>query len=170
MQALTGSIALARPEFGLRKIYLLPGNIHVAAKPTVVTTVLGSCIAVCMWDKVRRVGGMNHFVLPDDRCGDRSSRYGNAAVDELMAGLIGLGCRVQNLRAKVLGGADVLPVRTSAVTTGARNQQMALGRLRHHGIPGVAQRTGGRSGMLIRMFTESGEVMVRRVTGTSQRA
>ena len=160
---MTGSMTCpSRGAEGLQNVFLLPGAIHIATEPTLVTTILGSCIAVSLWDPVRRAGGMCHFVLPGDLGGGSSLRYGDAAINRLVEGLVSLGCRIRDLRAKVLGGADVLPVSTAAVTVGARNLQMALGRLRHHGVPVVAQRTGGRSGILIRMLTESGEVMVWR--------
>jgi chemotaxis protein CheD len=147
----------------LPQVFLLPGTIHIATRPTLVTTILGSCIAVCVWDRVRRLAGMNHFVLPDDLDGDRSLRYGDAAVDGLVEGLLKLGCRVENLRAKVLGGAAVLPAGAGTETVGERNLEVALGRLRHYGVPVVAQRTGGDNGRLVRLNTATGEVTLRKV-------
>ena len=143
------------------RVFLMQGAIYVASRPTLVTTILGSCVAVCLWDSVRWLGGMNHFVLPADKDGDRSTRYGDVAIDRLIEGLVGLGCRIGDLRAKIFGGATVLPVSTTAETIGERNCQMALERLRHYGIPIVAQRTGGECGLLIRLNTETGEVTLR---------
>jgi chemotaxis protein CheD len=145
------------------RVFLMPGSIYVASRPALVTTILGSCIAVCLWDSAHRLGGMNHFVLPANTDGDRSARYGDVAIERLMEGLLGLGCHVGDLRAKVFGGAAVLPAGPVAATVGARNLQMALERLRHHGVPVVAHRTGGERGLLIRLNTQTGEVALRKV-------
>lgn len=157
---MTGHASNGEP---VHQVFLMPGSIYIGSKPTVVTTILGSCIAVCLWDSVRHVGGMNHFVLPSDMDGDCSARYGDVAIEALTKGLLGLGCRVQNLRAKVFGGAAVLPLGADAATVGVRNLEMALESLQHYGIPVVAHRTGGERGLLIRLNTETGEVALRKV-------
>ncbi|SMF84831.1 CheD, stimulates methylation of MCP proteins [Tistlia consotensis] len=145
-----------------RRVFLLPGSIHVAARPTLITTILGSCIAVCLWDPRRRAGGMNHFVLPARIDGNRSARYGDAAIESLVEELVGLGCKVGDLQAKLFGGAAVLRHGTET-TVGERNLEMALERLRHYGVPVVAQRTGGESGFVIHLDTGTGAVDVRPV-------
>jgi chemotaxis protein CheD len=138
----------------------MQGDIHCSADPKVLVTVLGSCVAVCLWDKVRGAGGMNHFVLPVDRTGEKSTRYGDVAIDELLAGLLRLGCRIGDLQAKVFGGAAVLPF-GGGQTVGSNNVQLALERLRHDHIRVTAQRTGGTVGQQVRFHTSTGEAFVR---------
>lgn len=154
-----------------RQVFLLPGAIHIGAEPALVTTVLGSCIAVCLWDRFAGLGGMNHFVLPADTEGDGSARYGDAAIDRLVDGLRALGGRPANLRAKLFGGAAVLPVLPGpagdGATVGERNLQMAQARLAHYRIPVVAQRTGGSSGLVIRFHTATGQVILRTVASNA---
>lgn len=144
----------------LRRIFLPPGTLYGAAAPALVTTILGSCIAICLWDRRHHVGGMNHYVLPGGR-GSDSLRYGDVAMARLVERMTGLGCRVEDLRAKIFGGATVLSFGAAEGTVGHRNLQMALNGLRHYGVPVVARRTGGMTGLFIRFHTASGEVMVR---------
>jgi chemotaxis protein CheD len=142
------------------QVSLMQGDVHCSADPKVLATVLGSCVAVCLWDKVRGIGGMNHFVLPVAHPGDRSTRYGDVAIDELEAGLSRLGSRIADLQAKVFGGAAVLPF-GGGQTFGSNNVQLALERLRRDRIRIAAQRTGGVRGQQVRFHTFTGEAFVR---------
>jgi chemotaxis protein CheD len=142
------------------QVSLIQGEIHISTKPTIVVTVLGSCVAVCLWDRTRGFGGMNHFVLPTDPLGERNKRYGDVAIDELESGLLWLGCKVTDLQAKVFGGAAVLTVR-GGESVGTSNVRLALTQLRHRGIAVIAQRTGGTLGQQIRFNTRTGEVFFR---------
>lgn len=152
---------------GLRQIYLEPGMLHCCAEPAVIRTVLGSCVAVCLLDRHGRAAGMNHYVLPSSSDGQSNRRYGDFAIGELILGMNRLGCGVGDLRAKVFGGAAVLPFGVAEDSVGVKNVAIALSMLRSHAIPIVARRTGGEKGLLIRLFTETGEVMVRPITGTA---
>lgn len=103
---------------------------------------------------------MNHFVLPSDRSGEKSTRYGDVAIDELLAGLVRLGSQIPDLQAKIFGGAAVLPF-GGGQTVGQNNVQLALERLRRDHIRITAQRTGGTLGMQVRFHTQTGEAFVR---------
>jgi chemotaxis protein CheD len=144
-------------------VFLSPGVVHCTSVSSRVTTILGSCVAVCLWDKVRRVGGINHFILPYRRDDRPSARFGDIAIERLVQEMRQLGCNLGSMRAKVFGGAAVLPFASGGDPVGEQNVRVAIERLREHGIPVVAQRTGGRTGLVIRLFTESGDVLVRRV-------
>jgi chemotaxis protein CheD len=150
------------------QVSLMQGDIHFTADPKVLVTVLGSCVAVCLWDKLHGIGGMNHFVLPNDRNGEKSTRYGDVAIDELEAGLLRLGCRISDLQAKVFGGAAVLPF-GGGQTVGQNNVQLALDRLRRDHIRITAQRTGGTLGQQIRFHTRTGEAFVRYIVASARR-
>ncbi len=145
-------------------IFLSPGTLHCAAVPSRVTTVLGSCVAVCLWDDRLRLGGINHYLLPHHCAGDRSLRFGDTAIERLLREMMRLGCQPESLQAKLFGGAAVLGWATGGDPVGDQNVRVALDTLCQHGIPIVERDTGGPSGMLIRMLTESGRVTVRRVT------
>ncbi len=125
------------------------------------TTVLGSCVAICLYDRAQRIGGMNHYLLPHSAGPTVNLRYGNMSIDQLIAEMHNLGARVDKLEAKIFGGAAVLAVGTPADSVGTQNVRMALERMRRHRIRVTARRTGGTKGLLIRFSTSTGDVMVR---------
>jgi chemotaxis protein CheD len=147
-----------------KQVSLKQGEIQFGIEPTVLNTILGSCVAVCLWDSKRGVGGMNHFVLPSDPKGERNPRYGDVAIDELIAGLRQNGSRVSDLQAKIFGGAAVLPV-GGAQSVGTSNVLLALQRLSFERIPVTGRRTGGTLGQQIRFHTRTGEVFFRYLSG-----
>ena len=148
---------MASEENALRRVFLSPGDVICLAEPALVTTVLGSCVSVTLWDNDRRIGGLNHFVLPK---GGASSRYGDTAMLELLEGVLALGAHLRSLEAKVFGGAAVLPVGGEG-TVGAANVAFALGELARRGIPVAGRRTGGERGRLLVFNTATGEAFVR---------
>jgi chemotaxis protein CheD len=156
-----------RLDIPAERVSLAQGEVHFGTEPRTLVTVLGSCVAVCLWDRIRHIGGMNHFVLPNDPRGERNARYGDFAIDQLVDGLLRLGCRTADLQAKVFGGAAVLPF-AGGESVGSSNVRLALERLRHHRIPVTAQRTGGTLGQQIRFHTTTGEVFFRHLPGGTQ--
>jgi chemotaxis protein CheD len=147
--------------------YVKPGEVHWADTPTIFKTVLGSCVSVCLWDQLEAIGGLNHFILPTARSGERDDRYGDVAIPRLIGALRALGC--VHLVAKVFGGAAVLPM-GGVATVGDANTALALRLLAEHGIPVLAQRTGGRCGVVIRYHSGSGDVLLRQIVGTESQA
>ena len=86
--------------------YLEPGYIFLAEKPTSISTVIGSCVSVCIYDRKRKVGGMNHFELPLATDSDQATaRFGNVATITLIRMMIHDGSKIKNLEAQILGGA-----------------------------------------------------------------
>ena len=148
---------MALPESNIRRVFLSPGEVVCMAEPALITTVLGSCVSVTLWDKTSRIGGLNHFVLPK---GGANSRYGDTAMLELLEGVLSLGAHLRSLEAKVFGGAAVLPVGGER-TVGASNVAFALGELARRGIPIAGRRTGGERGRLLVFNTETGDAFVR---------
>ncbi len=153
------------PESNLPLVNLTPGQLYCAREPTLLTTILGSCVAVCLWDGERGIGGMNHFVLPYERPGLHNARCGPIAMRQLISGLLDLGARMPMLRAKLFGGAAVLRVGPNGANIGSENVRVAIASLRDHHIPIMACRTGGQRGMAIRFVTSTGEVLARGFAG-----
>jgi chemotaxis protein CheD len=145
--------------------YLLPGQLFASAEPCQIKTILGSCVAICLWDKRRGTGGMNHFLLPSGREGHPPSlRYADHATRVLLETLRALGCRPPNLRAKIFGGAAMFQARDGYATTlGAKNVAAALELMKSAGIPVVAQETGGPQGRKVLFNTDDGVAWSRRV-------
>ncbi|GAB4479161.1 MAG: chemoreceptor glutamine deamidase CheD [Burkholderiaceae bacterium] len=128
-------------EFDRYGVKVLPGEYFVSAQDIVISTVLGSCVAVCLWERERRFGGMNHFMLPGDGGDDRTGlagRYGLFAMEQLINEVIKRGGRKANLEAKVFGGGAVLPGMTT-VNVGERNVRFVEQFLRTEGIPIAAR-------------------------------
>jgi chemotaxis protein CheD len=150
-----------------RQIFLTPGTLYCSDEPIVVATVLGSCVAVCLIDRQTRAAGMNHYVLPDSAGKANSLRHGDVALARLAEKMDALGCRAADLQAKVFGGAAVLPFGASAVTIGTKNVQVALDWLKERSIPVIARRTGGTSGLQIRLYIGSGRVLVRKIESST---
>ena len=129
-------------------VYLHPGHAFTTRDGASVMTILGSCVAVCLWDELDSVGGMVHFALPRAPHGKNNQpfRYGNTGIAAMIERLEILGARRENLRAKVFGGAAVL--RTSSVPgghLGIKNVEAALRALLEIGIPIVAIAYGAKT-------------------------
>lgn len=149
----------------LERIYLLPGRHVVAEKPTLVTTVLGSCVSACLWDDVRGIGGVNHYLFPaGDADGVEGDRFANSAIAVLLDGLLGLGAIRSRLKAKIFGGARVLgPARGVGSDLGSRNAKAATTILERLGIPVVASDVGGERGRKLVFRTDEGSAWVRKL-------
>ena len=148
-------------EEPINKHFLYPGTIFAEPSPCQISTVLGSCVAVCLWDKVLRIGGMNHIMLPLwNGEGLATPKYGNIAMDKLFAKITAIGCRRENLVAKVFGGANVTGTGLELFMIGDRNLTVTYKMLEEFRIPVVADDIGGRVGRKIIMNSETGVVMV----------
>jgi chemotaxis protein CheD len=124
-------------DFGRNAVKVLPGEFFVAADDIVISTVLGSCVAACIFDRVACIGGMNHFMLPDGgRAGDPAAvagRFGVFAMEQLINELMKRGARKSNFECKLFGGGAVMKNFTT-LNVGERNAQFAIDFLRTEGI------------------------------------
>jgi chemotaxis protein CheD len=154
------------PGASLRTAYLHPGELFASATPTEVTTILGSCVALCLWDSRLRIGGVNHFLLPSPPSGEAPSvRYGDTAIARLVEELERLGSQRRHLRAKLFGGASVgtgFRLRGRA-HLGERNAELARKLLAEWGISIVAEDLGGTSGRKLRFRTDDGTALVKKL-------
>lgn len=131
-----------------------------SAQPAEVTTILGSCIAVCFWDRYHGIGGINHYMLPTWNGMELASpKYGNIAIERLLEKMLQLGCKKNNLVAKVFGGGEVISVSSSSMHIGERNIMVAEQMLLEMGIPIIGRSTGGKNGRKIIFNTHTGEVL-----------
>ena len=142
--------------------FLQPGHLAVCETPTTITTILGSCVAVCMWDPVTGVGGMNHFMLPLPASGIAAGpRFGAVAMEELMAGLRGIGARLPFLRARIYGGACMFAHMNPAankVHLGTQNANLALDFISRKRIELIDVQVGGNRGRKLLFNTDEGSV------------
>lgn len=143
----------------LKSHYLYPASLFADKEPHVVTTILGSCVAVCLYDQELKQGGINHYMLPLwNGQGLASPRYGNIAIERLIERMVALGSKKDNLKAKLFGGGEVLETNLDSFHIGQRNIAIAMELLAEHGIPVVAKSVGGKQGRKIEYNTATGEV------------
>lgn len=131
-----------------------------STQPAEVTTILGSCVAVCLWDRYLGVGGINHYMLPTWNGMELASpKYGNIAIERLVERMLQLGSKKNNLVAKIFGGGEVIAVSTSTIHIGERNIMVAEDMLAERNIPIIGRSTGGKNGRKIIFNTHTGEVL-----------
>lgn len=147
----------AMPDATIVKRYVQPGQILVTAQPTIITTILGSCVAVCMWDAEKRVGGMNHFMLPLVTGSTiLSPRFGKVAMEELITQLQAHGARLTRLHAHVFGGACMFREMQSKAHLGHKNVEFALDYLARTPINVEKIDVGGTRGRKLHFQTDEG--------------
>lgn len=159
------------PQFRIQALKILPGEYRVDDREVMLVTVLGSCVAACLFDPRRHIGGMNHFMLPEARTGDAagSARYGAYAMEMLINDLLKRGAARSRLQAKLFGGGAVLPG-LSTTNIGNRNTAFALRYMADERIPVLGQDLGGTFPRRVHCFPASGRVMVRRLASDRTRS
>lgn len=176
MSVLPASVATVRtpppgtyydPALDADVIKLLPAEWRVSSDPIALATVLGSCVAACIYDPSANVGGMNHFMLPDAAPGDGSARYGAHAMELLINGLLKHGAMRSRLQAKVFGGGNVLPGMTLD-PIGTRNGNFVLNYLGAERIPIIAQDLFGVQPRKVCFFVRTGRTLVKRLPAAGE--
>lgn len=149
---------------GVESRYVLPGDVASASSPCRFVTVLGSCVAVCMYDTEAQVGGLNHYLLPGQPVGDDSNpwRWSDAAIAELLRQMLGHGAALRRIRVKVFGGAQISPRNTQCgFRIGERNVESAIRLLGQHGLQVVSQSVGGHAGRKLVFESHTGNAWVK---------
>jgi len=160
---LSGQTSAVCDPATVKSHYLYPGGLFAEAEPHRVTTVLGSCVAVCLWDPLRGIGGINHYLLPFwNGEGLPTPRYGNIAIDMLLERMLTLGAGRSSLQAKIFGGAAMWENSNGLLAVGERNIALARTLLERHRIPVVSADLGGDAGRKIIFDTATGSVLLRR--------
>ncbi|WP_413559841.1 chemotaxis protein CheB [Bdellovibrio sp. HCB209] len=140
--------------------YLFPGKLAAFKEETIISTLLGSCVAVAIFDPTTQIGGLNHYLLPDAQPSERAnSRYGNHAIQMLVDECVRLGANRGKLQAKVYGGGNVISVSSLGDAIGKRNIELAENMLRELGIPVTERNVGGESARTIKMNTATFAVL-----------
>jgi len=156
---------------------ILPGEYYVTRSDEAITTVLGSCISACIRDPVQGVGGMNHFMLPQESASGSNSwlnaavglatRYGSYAMESLVNDLLKLGAARNRLEIKIFGGGRIL---ASMTDVGQRNINFIRGYARIEGYAIAAEDLGGSQPRKIIYFPAQGRVRVRRLRAIENRS
>ncbi len=152
-----------------KRISIYIGEYHASNSPVVIHTLLGSCVAVCLFDPVNRVGGMNHILLPgkaDMKHFDVRARYGINAMELLINKMMKLAAARQNIVAKVFGGAHVISAISEENGVGLKNAEFILEFCRIENIRILNQSLGGCESRKIYFHTDTGDVFLKRVGTT----
>jgi len=142
------------------------GDYYSSRTPVIITTILGPCAAVCLYDAENKIGGMNHILLPGDcqrgeKTGD--SRYGINAMELLINQMMKLGANRYKLTAKVFGGASILSTISSEFCMGMRNIEFVVDFLFTEKIPITNYNFGGVDSRRIYFHTDTNEVLLKRI-------
>ncbi|PXW96505.1 chemotaxis protein CheD [Sphaerotilus hippei] len=148
-------------------VKVLPGEYFVYDEDVLIMTTLGSCIAACLWDRVARIGGLNHFMLPDAGAGAiDGGRYGSFAMELLINELLKRGANRTTLEAKVFGGGAVISG-MNTINVGERNTKFVMEYLATERIPVVSKDVMDVYPRKVCFFPHSGKAMVKRLAPTS---
>ncbi|MFN3880855.1 MAG: chemoreceptor glutamine deamidase CheD [Nitrincola lacisaponensis] len=154
--------------FDTHAVKVLPGQYFATADDTMIVTVLGSCVSVCLRDRLTGVGGLNHFMLPHDSGAEAGSvvaasgRYGLYAMELLVNHLLKLGASRNRLEAKVFGGGQVLK-NMSFINIGQRNVSFVMEHLKRESIPVLSQDVLDIYPRKVYFFPQTGKVMLKKI-------
>ena len=144
--------------------FLHEGQFMITSLPSEIMTVLGSCVSVCLWDKARNIGGMNHYLLPgnkQDIAGNASLGY--SSIRMLIRSMLNRQSSIENLEAKIFGGCNSI-YKDDTFTVGQRNIDIAIQSLQEAGIQIVVNHTGGKCGRKVVFNTQTGAVKMKFVS------
>lgn len=138
------------------------GQIHVDTAPHAISTVLGSCVSVCLYDSTLGIGGMNHYLLPFwNGNGLQSPKFGNIAIPKLIENMLSKGSSSKTLQAKIFGGASMNMGGVDTMMIGQKNILVAKEILKEYRITIVAEDVGGQNGRKIQFNLEQGKVLLK---------
>ena len=153
-------------HFNSDAVKILPGEYYVTARPMLIVTVLGSCVAACIRDRVSGIGGMNHFMLPTVSDAEEPFNapgcYGIYAMEILINKLLEIGARRENLEAKLFGGGNLLKSFT-VDNVGERNCAFVCNYLEREQIPIVAADLFDIYPRKVYFFPDQDKVMVKKL-------
>ncbi|MGH1462014.1 MAG: chemotaxis protein CheD [Neptuniibacter sp.] len=152
------------PRWSKYAVKVAPGEFYVSNSDMVITTVLGSCISVCIHDPVKKLGGLNHFMLPNSGSNDdlsRSMRYGFFAMEQLINELMKYGCRRESLQIKLTGGGEM--IRSAINQIGQQNIDFILQYLKDEGLNFIASDLGGNRARKVAYFPLEGRMLVNKL-------
>ena len=148
-------------------VKILPCEYFVHHDDILIMTTLGSCIAACLWDREARIGGMNHFMLPEGDAG--SGRYGSYAMELLINEMMKQGASRSTMEAKVFGGGQVIEGMNS-MNIGERNTAFVVDYLRTERIPIMSKDVLGNHPRKVCFLPRSGKAMVKRLAASNPAA
>ena len=152
------------PAHACVTVKVLPGEYYVSQQEEMISTVLGSCVSACIYDRLRGIGGMNHFMLPEGS-GD-SGRYGSFAMELLINEMMKRGANKSRMEAKIFGGGAVISG-MNTINVGERNTNFVIDYLKTERIPIVSKDVMDVYPRKVCFLPHSGKAMVKRLAPTN---
>ncbi|HEY1405325.1 MAG TPA: chemotaxis protein CheD [Spirochaetota bacterium] len=154
-------------RYGKKIRLIYSGDFYVSGEDELIGTLLGSCVAVCLYDETARVGGMNHFMLPGkithmEETFERSAKYGITAINELFAEMLRRGAEKHRTVAKLFGGGAVLEFENRQTAIPENNIRIARVMLEMEDIPIVEEDTGGKYIRKVFLDVPTGKVYLKK--------
>jgi chemotaxis protein CheD len=146
--------------YSIGQRYLFPGQLVVTKDPMEISTLLGSCVSVCLFDSIRCIAGMNHYLLPvNDKHNSDIEKFGDTSLKCMLDRMLGLGSDQRDIVAKVFGGGELLTYKNLNFNIGRKNIEAALGFINDHEIRVISKVVGGTRGRKIVFNTSTGTVI-----------
>ncbi|MGL1893199.1 MAG: chemotaxis protein CheD [Spirochaetaceae bacterium] len=160
-------------QYKIDQVTIFPGEVYVSRKDEIITTILGSCISICLFDKKNGVSGMNHYMLPQNSNSNieylnnesnlSALRFGDNANKELINKMVEFGAEVTSIEAKIFGGGSIIPSTKNDQSIGQRNIFCAENFLINNNISIITEDTGSSNGRRISLFTDKHDVLVKEI-------
>jgi chemotaxis protein CheD len=132
----------------------------------IVTYALGSCVGICLYDKVTKVGGLSHIMLPDSKsvtpgAAMNRMKFADTAIPDMLSKLLSMGASKARITAKIAGGAQMFQTSSEKFNIGDRNVAAVRESLKSLGIPIIAHDTGLNFGRTVFFHTEDGRAVIK---------
>jgi len=146
-------------------VFLQPGEYWFGCENTRIRTLLGSCVAITLWNAKRKLGTMCHIMLPhrglNKSLQSLDGRYANEAMALMLKDIKRAGCRPVDFEAKLFGGGSMLSSSSTGMLLAERNIEAARQLIKQNGLSLVAEHIGGRGHRQLRFDIATGEVWMR---------
>lgn len=138
-------------------------QIKIASSPTILRTILGSCVGICIYDKEKKIGGLAHVLLAKATNNTQPAKFAETAIPTLIDLLLEEGCKREHMSAKIAGGASMFEFNTTTILgqIGDQNIEMTRKILNEKKIPILGEHLGGSTGRVIDFFLEDGHVRIK---------
>lgn len=156
----------------MKKAHINIGEYLASNKPLIIHTILGSCVAACLYDLKNQIGGMNHILLPGEpnlNEYDPSARYGINAMELLINRIMKLGGERRYLKAKIFGGAHIISAISEEYSMGKKNSDFVIEFLKNEKIQIINMDIGGNQTRKIFFHTDTGDVYLKYVPSFFQK-
>jgi len=153
-----------------QKVYLMPGESFASKRPFEISTLLGSCVAVCLYDERGKFGGMNHYMLPSGNHQTKLEKYGDYSIQKLYEGMLIKGSRPEHLTASVIGGAAVTSFLGSGMNIAEKNIKLAFDFLSKLNLNISLKEVGGHRGRRLSFQNWNNKIEIKKIQGSQTSA